>query len=300
METISIVGPESAVTAVPQILGFAPRRSVVLLWIAHGSVAVAQRADLPSTHATQWGSALVQVASRVGADSVLDIWVDERLPDPAAVTSIHAACDERGIGRVATLATDGGAWLAEGIPWGRRRDLPKALRWDAPRREDFTVAPAVSGRLIRRVRPLDEAETDAVISALFDRSGPEIATVASSDARRVVRALQLVEVRDRILWHVCANPAVARPVALRLTDLLRSVGPRATGQIAITAAMAFWVAGDGYRASVVLERARADAPDEALGHILTAALRAGLPPATWVSMVQGTPCGYCERGRVCA
>jgi hypothetical protein len=300
METISIVGPESAVAAVPHILGFAPRHSIVILWIADGAVVVAQRADLPVADQDAWTDALVKIAGRVNAEAALDIWVDRAVPSESLVASLHEACERRGVRVVATVATDGQSWIEEGPTWGRRRRLPDALRWRAPRREDFSVAPASDGRLIRRVRPLDEADVDSVVATLRDPSVPESASFSTPEARRVVSALQVVGVRDELLWHVCAEPTGARALAVRLATLLRGVGPRATGQVAITAAMAFWVAGDGYRASVVLERALTDAPNEPLGHMLDAALRSGIPPKTWVQAVQNTPYELCRRARACA
>lgn len=300
METISIVGPESAVTAVPHILGFAPRHSIVILWIAHGAVVVAQRADLPVEDQDAWADALVDTAARVNVDAALDIWVDRAVPSESLVASVHEACERRGARVVATVATDGQSWIDEGLPWGKRRSLPNALRWRAPRWEDFSVAPAADSRLIRRARPLNEADEDSVVGRLRDPSVPESAPFSAPEARRVVRALQVVGVRDQLLWHVCAEPAGARTLAVRLATLLRGVGPRATGQIAITEAMAFWVAEDGYRASVVRERALADGPNEPFGHMLDAALRSGLPPNTWVQAVQNTPYKLCRRGRACA
>jgi hypothetical protein len=241
----------------------------------------------------------VNVASHVPADSALDIWVNDHLPDPALVAALHEACRNRGKRRVASVATDGHTWIAEGLPW-RQRHLPHALRWQGPRREDFTVAPDASKRLIIRARPLGDTESDAVVAALIDPSGAEFTDGSLEDARRIVRALQSVHVRDRVLWHVCANPTVARTLGERLATILRVVGPRATGQVALTAAMAFWAAGDGFRASVALDRALADSPQEPLGHMVEAALRSGLPPSAWVQAMKSIPDEDCLRGRVCA
>lgn len=214
--------------------------------------------------------------------------------------SVHEACERRGVRVVATVATDGQSWIDEGLPWGKRKSLPNALRWRGPRREEFSVAPASDSRLIRRAGPLDEAEVDLVVARLRDPCVPESTPFSAPEARRVVRALPEVGVRDELLWHVCAESAGARALALRLATLLRGVGPRATGQVAITAAMVFWVAGDAYRASVVLKRALTDGPNEPLGHMLDAALRSEFPPTTWVQAVHNTPYELCRRGPACA
>lgn len=300
MNTITIVGPESAVTAVPRILGFAPRHSVVILWVSRGTVALAQRADFPTGDADEWAHHLVAIADRVGADAALDIWVDTQPPNSAFVDAVHHACGRRGIPLIATIATDGQSWIDEGVPWNDRRVLPKALRWRGPLREDFTVSPDPGSTWIRRARPLAPAEGAVAIAELMEDAQSEIDRWTHAKARRAVRALQEVRVRDCLLWHVCAAPLVARSLALHLARLLRRVAPQATGQLAVTAAMAFWVAGDGYRASVVLERALADLPGEPLGQMLDAALRTGLPPRTWVEVVRATPFEDCPVGRVCA
>lgn len=297
MENISIVGPESAVTAIPRILGFSPRRSLVLLWVLDGAVVVAQRTDLPAADMSDWASHVVGVARRVDADAALDIWVDDHVPSPALVRQVHRACAMRGRRVLATLATDGQAWIRQGLPWQEARELPDELRWRAPRREDFSVAPDVDRPLIGAVRALEGPAAAAVIADLVDPARSESGGWSRAEARRVVSALQEVRVRDRVLWHVCTSPQVARTVAMRLVQLLRRVHPGSTGQVAITAAMAFWVAGDGYRASVVLERAGADNPDEPLCHMLGAALRSGLPPRTWIDAVRGAK--YEEWGGVC-
>jgi hypothetical protein len=301
METITIVGPESAVTAVPRILGFAPENSLVILWIRSGSVVLAQRSDVPICGDEGWAPALARIASRVSAEAVLDIWVAEEAPADDLVDGIHLALADLGIPIVATIATDGRTWYLDGFPFGGIRSLPEALGWQAPPRSDFQVTPTPGVPLIRRARALtDRCQTDTVITRLIEGSRPDAEQWSQAEMRQFVCGLQDVRVRDCVLWHACAEPGRARALGFRLATLLRRVDRRATGEVAITAAMAFWVAGDGYRASVVLERVLADAPDHILGHMLDAALRSALPPLRWVDMMRNTPYEDCRRGRVCA
>lgn len=297
MEKIVIVGPESAVTAVPRILGFVPERSLVILWIVEATVVLCQRADLPGDADTPWSRSIIDSARHVRPTACVDVWVDSLPPDPETMAQLHGELKRRGIGRIATLATDGCTWLCEDEAMAPR-PLPETLIWDGARRGDFQVNPR-SGTLIRRATPM--GQDDAVDGAITEiiRDTESESTWTSSSARRAVRALQDVRVRDALLWHMGSQPGLTSPLARRLVALLHCTAPTATGEVAITCAMAFWLAGDGYRSSVVLERALRDEPGHVLGQLLDAAIRAGLPPGAWRERLRDTPYEVCRRGPDC-
>lgn len=298
MEAIVISSPETVITAVPRIFGFVPENSLVILWISDGSVVLAQRVDLPSCVTEEWAHASIDAARHTDAKACIDVWVCADPPERSSIARLHSALTVRGVDCIATVATDGGTWLCDGascVP----RGLPESLRWRGPGRGDFQVVAQDGPGVIRQAAPVaGEDAIDGAITRLI-RSVRQDLPWTRTSSRRAVRALQDPRVRDCLLWHVGADPLLARPLADHLAVLLRRTAVAATGEIAVTCAVAYWVSGDGYRASVVLERALRDAPGHVLGNLFEAALQAGLPPRAWVDRLRETPYDVCRRGRAC-
>lgn len=289
MERITITGAESAIAAVPLILGFRPRDSLVILWITEGQVALAQRVDLPGVVDTRWGTAVVRSARYAGATEALDLWVCHRRPSPIAVQAVHGALDSAGVTRVSSIATDGEHWFAEGAPFTQRVRLSRDHRWEGPERSEFSVDP-VGRPVIDAVEvPFSAQEMTELVSTvvtLLDAGDGEPGRVVE---RRIAAGLTSTQVRDAVLWHLCQRPSRCRPLADLLASILRHTARGVSAHLACTCAMAYWLTGDGFRASVALERCLDEQPDHVLGRLLAAALSLGLPPQEWVRRTRGTP-----------
>ncbi len=289
MERITITGAQSAIAAVPLILGFRPRESLVILWIAGGEVVLAQRVDLPVELDSRWGSAVVRSARYARATAALDLWVCTRQPSAMAVQAVHGALDSAGVTRVSSIATDGEHWFAEGAPFIRRVRLPREHRWEGPERSEFSVDP-VGRPVIDAVEVPSSAhemtELVSTVVTLLDAGDGKPGRVVE---RRIAAGLASTQVRDSVLWHLCQRPSRCRPLADLLASVLRHTARGVSAHLACTCAMAYWLTGDGFRASVALERCLDEQPDHVLGRLLAAALSSGLPPQEWVRWTQGTP-----------
>lgn len=296
MDTITIVGPESAITSIPRILGFQPRESLVVLWVAHGRVVLGQRVDLVPNPDAAWAEAVVRAARHAMADEALDVWVSSSPPGADAVACLHAALDRVQIRCIASIATDGSRWFSAEAPFAHRSPMSPSLAWTGPLREDFRLEGPTHG--LSPDTSLAEDVLDDVISEVVAASDVRCAGRSvqwdDAEARRVVTALMDVRVRDALLWQVCHRPARAPHMAELLADVLRRTPPSACRHLATTCAIAYWVSGDGFRASVALDRALDDHPGDALGQMLAIALEAGLPPAEWVRRTRETAYSVCR------
>lgn len=304
MDTITIVGPQSAIAAIPEILGFRPRDSLVVLWVVDGRVVLGQRVDIPGCAHASWGSEVVGCARYSKATSALDVWVAETPPNQAIVGSIHEELSRARISRIASIATDGERWYAEGPPFTERQYIPASLRWVGPERGEFRVDP-VPDQLLEcsdvnsseRVT-LSESEVDRFIinvMAMVDQKAPEC---SRDETLQLVTLLNDVRVRDSLLWHVSQRIERPRSVADMLARILRTIPSGASRELPITCAMSYWMAGDGFRASVALQRCLDEDPQHVLGQMLGVALQVGLPPDAWVRAARDMPYEECARRAV--
>lgn len=301
MDTITIVGPLSAITAIPEILGFRPRDSLVVLWVADGRVVLGQRVDVPCDPPESWGRDVIGCARFAKATAVLDVWVGEAPPILATVASVHEALDHAGFARIASIATDGERWYAEDPPFTETRSIPSSLRWVGPEREDFHVDP-IPGQLLEcndatqsAQATISEKEIDRLLMSVVARVDEHVTEFGRHEALQVIDLIDDVRVRDSLLWHISQRVKRPRSAANLLAGLLRSMPPGGSRELPITCAMAYWMAGDGFRASVVLKRCLNENPHHVLGQMLAVALEVGLPPDSWIHATRETPYGDCRR-----
>ena len=123
-----------------------------------------------------------------------------------------------------------------------------------------------------------EVRRDECINTMIDSF-----VIGTTDQRvlaQIITGLVDITVRDCFLWQLThqnrlASSAETFRIALRATP----AGLRAP--LATVTALAFWLQGDGVRASAALEQARLDKADYGLAHLVEIALTNGLPPAAW-------------------
>jgi hypothetical protein len=109
--------------------------------------------------------------------------------------------------------------------------------------------------------------------------------VTDSLIARISKAFTVIGVRDAFLWDLAAGKVDSASAAVFLSGML----PHLSGDIAVplatVAGTCWWVAGNGAKANMCVDRDQDSASGYALRTLLQAALRAGLPPQFWIESV---------------
>jgi Domain of unknown function (DUF4192) len=299
--------PRDLIAALPYLLGFHPRDSLVVITLVPGappSVGLVLRADLPPPgHERELVEQLCAPIRARGDGAVLIVVVGGPACVPAAVALLRAALDELGV--VVARAV----WAASttaGAPWSCLDDPGDAGLLPDPSATPLAAATAISGtvtfsgrdelqRLVepdpaavlqRRAALLDAAVEGALPDAVdsgYDLVRDAVARAAGGwlpdDDESVVRlAVALSEqlVRDRCL-SLCVG-ATARAAERLWLALTRATPPPEVADAAALAALSAYLRGDGTLAGMALDRALRAWPGHNLSTLLDAALRTALPP----------------------
>ena len=309
---MSLANPEAAIAAVPSLLGFTPHHSVVVLWMRDGELALTQRIDLPvdARPPAAWLDACVNhVGAAAAHEAIIVVFAsrgnDRELPFARAVDHLEARLAEHRVELIDALLADderwfsyrcdgpccpiqgrcidpdvrmrvGAAFALEGVaPFPDRDAVVGSLGRDPQAHQD------VRRRLPRRPRTWTERSRDAVLRGPMRRllAGSPLDV---SDSARVIAGLVDIRVRDTVLWRL-SRVHDGRVVLPGFIGALRAAPDGYVAPIATVTAIAAWLTGDGARASIAVERARAEDPDYGLALLVETALRAGLPPKVWRS-----------------
>ncbi|RVW03957.1 DUF4192 domain-containing protein [Rhodococcus xishaensis] len=169
--TVRISDPGTLISAVPALLGFHPRRSLVAICLAGTSVGAVMRHDLLLTDAEVMDPVLDQfaaVAAREGADRMLAVMVDDRIPPRPTAGDLDRYAgiadkfrDVLRRGGTELVAVHVCSGIHSGTPW---RDLFGAGRGvlPDPTASEVAVAQVLGGRPIRGSREELEAILDPV------------------------------------------------------------------------------------------------------------------------------------------
>ncbi|TQF66497.1 DUF4192 domain-containing protein [Rhodococcus spelaei] len=313
---VRISDPGDLIAAIPALLGFWPRRSLVVVCLGGGDpslVRAVMRHDLPSGGV---GSAdrdaldrIVHVCGREEVDSVVAVVVDERAnrrgTHNALVDELGAGLAEHGIPMIGAHVL---AQVTAGQRWrGLLGDMRRGVLPD-PEASEVALAQVLSGRAIRGSREELEAilEPDPVrdrqrlavlIGRAHDRAGApaaatqrerlefvlgRIADLASSvaptddDVADLAVALADVRVRDSLLCLAVTDEADA---AEQLWILLaRALPDRDRAEAAALLGFSAYARGDGPMAGVAFAAALGADPDHRLAALLDDALQSGVRP----------------------
>jgi hypothetical protein len=329
-DALILRSPDAVVSALPYLLGFAPRESVVALWLAGGRLLLTQRLDLPAGEEDleSWLEALFGHGMARVADELIVVVVTagDRWSRPADALLVGAA--DRGIAVRDALLAHVGRWRSllcddprccppEGRPIDAGvRDLvaaeftvlgiaPLAERSDLEREfaTDPEPAQAVTAALIRRhsARPrrgvaLDRWRDEAIDAAIGDLIGGAPSDECSEGLAGLLAGMRDIRVRDTVLWEVSRCGADELAAALdRLSAAVRSAPAGLVAPVAASAAIVAWLLGDGARAVVASDRALADDPRYSLAVLVRESLRAGLPPESWRAAMAGLSRDACRQ-----
>lgn len=292
---MTLSSPQSIAAALPHLLGFHPRESLLSLWMDAGELVVVQRADLPEAcgeTGSEFAHAYLEAARNVSCDEAVFICVTGRVPwAEALLEQLVTACS------VPTR----GALVVNG---SRVKEVGAAQSWawvsTAHRQEACSVLDAPD-RLVRRDR------ADVVAELTFDegvawelptsdRIRPDAdAMLTFLDARdfgnprrrRALRDITLsVQGRDLVMWWCARQPVGERHSLLSaLVAGLRSTPPQESAHLACATAAVAWMTGDGVRANAAVDRCLAEHPDNTMARMVESAMGVALAPTVFAHML---------------
>ena len=309
--TVSLRSPEALLASLPYLLGFRPERSAVLVWLVQGRLLLTQRLDLPGDDAelAAWIDVAWTHAAAPVADEIVVVLVGGAQECAGAATAVAERAAVEGVALRDVLRWEDERWwsllcddeeccppagrtidpsirdvvaaefaLLGRAPRGSRQEVEAELDVDEDRARE--VAAVRSARPRARGR---EAWRDRCLAALLEYVAAEDQPVPeASEAAEHLAALADIRVRDTVLWELCRADQDELDRALtRLQGLVRVAPAGRVAPVATTAALCAWLAGDGARAGIALERALADDPRYSLATLLAGSMTNGLPPSAW-------------------
>lgn len=304
--TLRISTPGDLLAAVPQVLGFQPERSLVVMGVGPGAMCARVDHPMDSEEVGEASAAIVPALVRNGVGSVVLVsFVEDSSGVVEVVAGVRAALSAAGVRLVDAVVTVGGRWWqvgseglcgpAEGTAYDvgshpltaqsvfAGRAAPVANREALV--ASLTGTPdSVDGLVgeVTRVAGLDAAgrrdEALWLRGAMRDAvgSGERLPVEVS---RRVFAALLDVGVRDVVWADISRESAVGWVAVLR--DLLRRAPAGVGAPVAGLLAFAAWMRGDGALSWCAVDRCLELDPDYALAHLVGAALSGAVPPQEW-------------------
>ena len=301
---MTLTGPDHIIHAVPYLLGFHPRDSIVLIWVCDGCIVLTQRYDRDA----QVDVGLLQrAAARVQATEVI---ICGFAPGHARLT-----CREevRSLSRHFDSVID--AIVVSGAHWWCAQDGSDACPAgghliDGSIADEVAVSFIAQGIQIQPDRLALEGEVAAdmegraVVTDLMSTcdvipvehlwhiltSSLPYGPISPHSAARIVRTLCEEAIRDQLLLSMVTTDHASLTLAGdRLSAVLRIAPDAQVPGIGSVAAMARWLAGDGARAWACLDRAASIDPDHGLTRVVSTALHAGLPPSSWRDALASAP-----------
>ena len=302
--TLTARRPEDLLAAVPVVLGFRPRDSLVLLTFDAARCFHA-RVDLPPPDVLgavlgDLVDALLRpcVEHAVGR-VVLVSYSDDATLSATVATALRAAFDRAGIGVIDVLRADAGCWWRVPAGSGGVEGRPAPFddeshpfaaqavfegRVTHASREDLRATVAPLPAAVARVAALQAAMTSAPADAgwvgdLVARCVAVGAVPDDAEAARALHAVVRVEVRDAALYAVSRESANAHLQVW--ADLVRRAPASQVPDTAAVAAFCAWQAGHGALAWCALDRCLDLDPDHRLGRCLAECLTRAVPPSAW-------------------
>lgn len=310
--TLTARRPEDLLAAVPVVLGFRPRTSLVMLTFG-GRVPFHARVDLPSPDdpvpvaelAEELAEVLVSPCRRQEVAGVaLVLYTGDAALAAAVVAVLVPAFLAEAIGVVDVLRADAGRWSRvptrageaesepapyddEGHPFAAEAVLEGRVVHGSREELAATVSrdPALCARWERLLQAsastpeADASDVGALVAGwVAARCGPD-----DAGAVRVLGEIRRSEVRDAALYAVTRETA-ADHLAL-WASLLRGAPDDQVPDVAALAAFCAWLSGDGALAWCALDRCFAVDPSHLLATCLAEALTRAVPPSAWEEAV---------------
>ncbi len=278
--------------------GFYPANSLMIRWLRSGQVILTQRSDV---------DAFLEAEDLSGSD--LELFVEPGriyLADQAVIVVCLDTLDSRihaGIDAVEGALAQPKIDLAQAFVVVGQRIYARDCSGDCDphltlvdrqvNRSDRAVACASNCAefidllefpelpVSEELTPWRAAESQFVHDLLRQACEP----VTVSEMARLVVALGDIRIRDSILWDMANEVFDRNLVAELLTGLLPKLDSNRGAPVATTAAICWWLQGNGAMANLCIDRAFADAPSYSLATMIRAALDYALSPDFWLESV---------------
>ena len=136
------------------------------------------------------------------------------------------------------------------------------------------------------------AESEFARQLFIGDQGP----ISNSDCARLAVAMADLRVRDSILWDMAHEVFNLEHAAQLLTGLLPRLDTPRGAPVATSAAICWWLQGNGAIANMCIDRAFLDSPGYSLATMVRAALDYALPPTFWIESVNALTRKQCLAG----
>jgi hypothetical protein len=320
---VRLSGGQGIVAAIPQLLGFVPTDSLVLVCLTgpRSRVGPVVRVDLFPPGSTDMVRQLTQHAVRY-ADSAVVVCYDDA-GRPACLDPVLEALARGGVPVVSALCVGGGV-IREAATARAMADDPgiPVLDQSDPQSQQLAAATVLAGRRVLATRaelaasiagpegPADDGFRTALADAR-DRfeailaESPRDLTVPLSVALDEAFARVVSEDRSPsgvgpgaaadlivLIGHIgCRDQLVARAVGRgdasaipALISVARRCPRDCAAEICAVLAAAAYRSGDGALAQCAVDRTLESAPSHRLGNLLRAAFTAGIPPQSLAAL----------------
>jgi hypothetical protein len=293
--TLTARSPEDVLAAVPVVLGFEPRDSVVMLTFG-GVETFHARVDLPPPAEVEDAVDLLLDPARRHrvARVVFVVYADDGPAARTVVRRLRRAFPRAGIDVVEVLRAHAGRWFAPGRSGVPLHGVPYDVSDHA-----FRAQAVVEGIVVHRsraelealLRPLPDA-VDRVAWALR-RAAPsppgeitdlvdarlEAGRFSDVELARVLLGLGEAGGRDAA-WATINRDTALDHVRLWTEAVQRSPDELVAGPAAVLG-LAAWLAGHGALAWCAVDRCLAADPDNSLAALVADVLTRAVPPSAW-------------------
>lgn len=311
---LTLASPADILAAIPYLVGFHPRNSLIVLGIDDAEVKVTTRWDLPLPPTSL--TPLSPMLAREGVTRLIAVGYGQGQQVTPAIDQLKALTARTGLTLCEALRAD------EGRYWSYVCDLPDCCPHDGTPYDPSTSAVAAAAVVRGMVALPDRATIEATVaeasgpvrlamrqattSAVTDLRSSLIATqdidafaadfvaeglarvrsaiaaaragtrIDDTQAARLGLDLAVIRIRDEA-WTLIDDASQAFHVSL-WKDLTRRLEPRFVPPAASLLAMSAWRSGDCVLASIALERALEIAPDYSMANLLMDAMHHLLSP----------------------
>lgn len=301
--SILLTTPTLIVAALPHLLGFHPRESLVSLWMSGGELLVLQRADLPDTSdalsadVTDYLDAYLAPSRRLISDGVVSVCVTRRATFARKMVPVLSRRSP--VPLRSGLVSDGSR-VRDALHSGSWEWISTADRHKAAKLLASSCLSSARGPLLDRAQVLAEVEFDpalasrsaaadtrpVVVSNLIEALRRAPAAIAG-DARLIADHGVRVEGRDALLWWAARiDPSLRRALLDSVLAALRLTPPGRAAHLASLGAAIAWMCGDGVRANAAVDRCLTEEPEHVLGRMINAAMTSAVPPSSFIAMLE--------------
>ena len=301
MERLVITTPDDLLNALPHVLGFEPRNSLITVPFRGGGMTA--RVDIPTTAEERRGAiATIRSAYARNAqpgDLVAIVCVTDNVHTAQRCSSqLATALEQVGIHAPLRLWATDQRWMELNSGEGGIRTAASAERIAAEAAFAGKAAPASSRQALADSLACDHGPVAAVLDQArhfaadsgiraehawavermerFDADGVRL---TDPEAARMLLAIEHKPTRDA-LWTDMSRDNAASHNAL-WTDLTRRAPDEVRTPAATMLAFSAWLAGDGAKAWCALEQIPPDSPPYTMATVIATALHHATNPAAW-------------------